>query len=65
MIKLDKVPYRSEVTATGGATGVQNRPAPSSISRSRFRRSLADWVARGGIPSNCFAAGYAACFWTQ
>ena len=62
MIKLDKVLYRSEVTATGGRDGrARSSDAVLDLALS-VPKELGGPGGPGTNPEQLFAAGYAACF---
>jgi lipoyl-dependent peroxiredoxin len=62
MIKLEKVLYRSEVTATGGRDGrARSSDAALDVALS-VPKELGGPGGRGTNPEQLFAAGYAACF---
>lgn len=62
MIKLDKVLYRSEVTATGGREGrATSSDAILNLALS-VPKELGGPGGTGTNPEQLFAAGYAACF---
>jgi osmotically inducible protein OsmC len=62
MIKLDKVLYRSEVTATGGRDGrAKSSDAVLDLALS-VPKELGGPGGAGTNPEQLFAAGYAACF---
>ena len=65
MTKLEKVLYRTEVTATGGRDGRAKSSDPALDLAPSVPKELADRAARERIRSSCLLPAMPPAFWEQ